>query len=349
MRNSGVWLVLVASLSTACRPGAEPDVKERAAVSGEMKKLLQHEIDSWLSESHALQAAAPTPSGRGWDDTQDAAAISAMREHWHRARTSYERIEGAIAPLFPESDLATDARYDDFLSNIGPDGDPNPFDAQGVIGMHAIERILWAHQIPSEVTDFEKGVPGYRVAAYPQTEQQARDFKDQLAARMVRDVEALRAEILPLDLDVAFVFRGLLDLAAEQVEKVDRAATGQEESRYAQTTLKDLRDNRRGCEDAYRLFRTWLLTREGGASIDAAVRAAFVRLAATYDSVPGNAIPRPPANMSRLEPTAEHLSTPFGQLFTKVRRESDDAVPDSLRASLRKVADALALPKVVAR
>ncbi len=32
--------------------------------------------------------------------------------------------------LFPESDAATDARYDDFLLKIGPVGDPRPFDVK---------------------------------------------------------------------------------------------------------------------------------------------------------------------------------------------------------------------------
>jgi iron uptake system component EfeO len=349
MRNS-IWLLASVMVACcACQSAAVRDEQARAAVSVAMKKLLQNEIDVWLQESRTLQAAAPLPSGRGWDETQDAEGLKQMREHWHRSRTAYERIEGAIAPLFPESDLATDARYDDFLSVLGPDGDRDAFDSEGVIGMHAIERILWAQQIPSEVLDFEKGVPGYRVAAYPKDESEARAFKTKLAARMVSDVAALRAQIVPLELDVAFVFRGLLDLAAEQAEKVDRAATGQEESRYAQTTLEDLRDNRKGCEDAYRLFRPWLMQHENGAAIDAKVQAAFVRLAATYDSISGHAIPRPPANMSRLEPSAEHLRTPFGVLFQHVRRESDDAFPGSLRASLLEVAQALELPKVVAR
>jgi iron uptake system component EfeO len=288
-------------------------------------------------------------SGRGWDATHDAAALGEMRMHWQRARAAYERIEGAIAPLFPESDAATDARYDDFLASLGPDGDPEPFDGEGVIGMHAIERILWVEDVPVVVAEFERGLPGHRAAAYPRTEAEARAFKEQLAARMVRDVEALRSQLVPLTLDVAFVLRGLLDLAAEQFEKVDRAATGQEESRYAQTTLDDLRDNRRGCYDAYRLFRPWLLSRPRGAEVDRRVLAAFERLDRAYDAIPGHAIPRPPANMSRLEPTEAHLQTPFGRLFTTVRRESDDAVPGSLRASLREVSEVLALPSVVAR
>jgi iron uptake system component EfeO len=83
-----------------------------------------------------------------------------MRAAWHRGRTAYELIEGAIAPLFPESDTATDARYDDYLAHLGADGDADAFDAPGVIGMHALERISWADQIPAEVSSFERGLSG---------------------------------------------------------------------------------------------------------------------------------------------------------------------------------------------
>src|SRR5690242_10501830 len=119
-----------------------------------MKRVLADQVEVWLSASRELQAAAPLPSGRGWDAQADAQAIAAMKAAWHRGRTAYERIEGAVAPLFPESDLATDARYDDYLNQLGSDGDAKPFDGEGVVGMHAIERILWADAVPSEVVAF---------------------------------------------------------------------------------------------------------------------------------------------------------------------------------------------------
>jgi iron uptake system component EfeO len=331
-----------------CSAHQDADV-HAVAVQREMKLLITTQIDAWAEASRALHAAAPVPSGRGWDAAQDASAIAAMRADWHRARTAYEQIEGAIAPLFPESDLATDARYDDYLSTLGSGGDPAPFDDQGVIGMHAIERILWANEIPAVATDFEKGVPGYRAAAMPATEADARAFKDQLAQRMLRDVAALQTQFASLDLDLAFAFRGLIDLAAEQIEKVDRAATGQEESRYAQATLKDLRANRKGCLDAYRVFRPWLLQKPGGGELDRGVSAAFDRLQRAYDAVPGDAIPQPPADFRRLEPSAQQLATPFGAMFSAVQRESDEHVTDSLRSQLLRVAERLELPKIVGR
>jgi iron uptake system component EfeO len=347
-RSKLLALCLLSLPLLACRNAPSADYAQRKAVSEAMKRVLDDQVEVWLGASRELQDAAPLPQGRGWDASADASAISAMKHAWHRARTAYERIEGALAPLFPESDLATDARYDDYLANIGSEGDRTPFDAEGVIGMHAIERILWADQVPADVRAFESGLPGYRPAAFPASEAEARAFKQQLAARLVQDVQKLRAELAPLELDSAFAFQGLIDLAAEQVEKVDRAATGQEESRYAQATLKDLRANRQGCLDAYRVFRPALLARPNGAALDRDVLAAFARLERVY-AIPGDAIPRPPASWTRLAPTAEQLRTPFGNMFSAVRRESDDKRPQSLRAELFAVAEALQLPSVVTR
>src|SRR5262249_10954252 len=123
---------------------------EHEIVSGMHASLLR-EVEDLQAAAEALQKAAPGPSGRGWDVKQDQSAVAAMRAAWGDARTAYEHIEGALAPLFPEIDFAIDARYDDFLTRIGPKGDSDPFDGEGVTGMHAVERILWADEIPARV------------------------------------------------------------------------------------------------------------------------------------------------------------------------------------------------------
>ena len=337
--------LLVLALA-GCGKGDED--AQRSRVEREMKAWLVSKVRAFRSAAEALQKAAPTPAGRGWDATQDARAIAAMKDAWGRAREAYELIEGAVAPLFPESDTATDARYDDFLAQLGQQGDSAPFDDQGVVGVHAIERILWADAIPPETVAFEQGLPGYRPAAFPANEAEAHDFKHKLTARLVKDIHELENQLGALELDIAFAFRGLMDLTAEQLEKVDRAATGREESRYAQSTLRDLRANRDGCLDAYRIFRPWLLAR-GRADLDEQVMAGFERLKVGYDALPGSAIPRPPQDWSSLEPKAELASTPFGKLFTLVSEETDDKRATSLSGSLMSVADALGLPKAVLR
>jgi iron uptake system component EfeO len=338
-----VWLPLALS---ACEKSG--DDAQRARVELGMKQQLTEQVEVLQAAVEELERIAPTPSDRGWSATEDGPAIASMMDAWTRGRVAYELIEGALAPLFPQSDLATDARYDDILGKLGNDGDPNAFDAQGVIGMHAIERILWAERIPVEVLAFEKGLPGYRPARAPNTEAEARAFKEQLLHQLSADVSALKAQLAPLELDIAFVFRGLIDLTREQLEKVDRAATGREESRYAQTTLRDLRANRDGCLRAYRLFQPWLLAHDGQL-LDAKVLAGYERLRLAYDALPGEALPRPPAGWSSIDPLPQQLATSFGKLFAIVRRETDDSDPNSLAGSMMAVADALSLPKAVLR
>lgn len=345
----GFFFLLVAQSVACSQTRSGDDERERANVQSAMKKFIGDEISTWLEASRALANHAPSPADRGWDATLDQGAIANMKNEWRNARWAYERIEGAIAPMFPESDTATDARYDDFLGVIGPVGDPNAFDAKGIVGAHALERILWADAVPPEVLNFEKGIPGHRPAAFPANAAEAKAFKTELAARFTEDIQKLRTEFEPLTLDLAFAFRGLVDLAAEQVEKVDRAATGQEESRYAQSTMRDLRANREGCLRAYEIFQPWLLARARGAEVDRAVLAAFSRLDQAYSRVSGDAIPRPPRTWSSVQTTPEDLATPFGVLFTLVKRESDEKVPGSLRQSLGAVAETLGLPPVVTR
>jgi len=341
-----VALLWCAFASTAC--GKADEDAERARVERDMKAWLGQQLSEFKSAADEMQRAAPAPRGRGWTAEQDAQAIELTKAGWRRARVAYELVEGAVAPLFPESDTATDARYDDFLTVLGSVGDPEPFDDRGVVGMHAIERVLWADRIPKATVEFENGIPGYRAARFPSTEAEARELKEKLIGKLLTDIGQLQTQLSPVQLDIAFAFRGLIDLTNEQLEKVDRAATGREESRYAQTTMRDLRANLDGCVAAYRIFRPWLLNR-GKAELDARVQAGFERLKQSYDSVPGDAIPRPPALWSSLEPRREHLETPFGKLFTVVRRETDDKHPGSLSYSLMSVADALALPKAVLR
>lgn len=341
-------LVLLACKSEPPAPAPAREAEPERQVRDGLKSFVARELDVWLTASRELEAASPEPRDDGWRE-QDRPAISAMRAAWSKGRVAYEHIEGAVAPIFPESDTATDARYDDFLMRIGADGDANPFDADGVIGMHAIERILWSDAIPLEVLQFEQVLPGYRAAAFPRTRSEAEDFRRKLVAKLISDVSTLRAQFESVELDTAFAFRGLIDLATEQSEKVDKAATGQEESRYAQATMRDLRANQQGCRDAYELFRPWLLTTPDGPAHDAAVLAAFSRLEAVYAGVPGDAIPRPPRTWSSLDPTLNDVSSEFGKLFVAVASETDARREGSLHHSLLAAARSLGMPEPVTR
>ncbi len=201
---------------------------------------------------------------------------------------------------------------------------------------------------PQEVIEFEKNILGYRPAAQPATEAEARAFKEKLAAQLVKDIAKLESDPKPLTLDIWFAFRGLMDLAAEQLEKVDKASTGREESRYAMSTMRDLRSNREGCLAGYLLFRLRLLAR-GGEAVDKRVQAAFDRLKTAYDAVPGDSIPRPPQGWSSIEPKPEHRSSDFGKLYFLLKEETDPGRAGSLSHELLAAAEALELPKAVLR
>ena len=150
----------------------------------------------------------------------------------------------------------------------------------------------------------------------------------------------------------------------EQREKVDKASTDQEESRYSQTTMADLRDNLAGTERVYALFQPWIqskpaLALDGGASgdagapqdgkaLDAAIEAGFAKVQALYDGVSGDAIPQPPSTWSSVTPTAADLATPFGMLYAGVQAAVDPNEPGSIVAEMNAAAVLLGFPQFVA-
>jgi iron uptake system component EfeO len=310
------------------------DAEQRAKAVQAMHDALLVDVQALSKAVADLKDAAPTPADRGWDKTLDAAAITSMRAAWVRARTAYEHIEGALAPLFPDIDTSIDARYDDFLANL-PTGDSYLFDDKGVIGMHAVERVLYADVIPARVVTFEMSLKGYVPAAMPATAQEAADFKNKLCVKLVTDTTTLLGEWTPAKIDVAIAYSGLVSLVEEQREKVVKASTSEEESRYSQRTMTDLRDNLAGTKTAYAVFQPWLLTKtNGGADLDRDIVAGFARLDAAYSQVQGEAIPAPPATWSAEMPSAADLMTPFGQLYASVTAQVDRTKSDSVVSKL---------------
>jgi iron uptake system component EfeO len=320
------------------------------SVARAMQRSMQADLTELWSASKDLQAAAPTPSGRGWDVTMDAAAIAEMKAAWVRARAAYEHVEGATAPIFPDVDVAIDERYDGFLATLGAGGDPNPFDGHGVTGMHAIERILYADTIPAGVITFESTLPGYKAAALPATEQEAAAFKSELCGRLVDDTKGLLDAWTPAKIDISGAFQGLIGLVNEQQEKVNKASTNEEESRYSQRTMADLRANLAGTQAIYGLFRGWL-TRQpasgpipSGSDVDVSITVGLSALGTLYDTVPGDAIPQPPETWRAEHPSDADLDTPFGKLYTAVHDAVDPQQPDSMVSVMNQGAQLLGLP-----
>jgi iron uptake system component EfeO len=358
-------LLLTASVAVfgpGCSSSSKSPVNDSeytAAVVTGMRTSLITDLSNLVSYSQMLQSAAPTPADRGWDATLDAAAITAMKTAWVGCREAYEHIEGATAPIFPDIDATIDSRYDDFLAAL-PQGDSYLFDDMGVTGMHAIERILYSNVEPARVVTYESTLTGYVAAAFPATATEAADFKNKLVAKQIADAQALHDNWeAAKTYDLGAAFQGLVSLMNEQQEKVDKASTNQEESRYSQTTMTDIRNNLVGTERVYALFQPWIQSKpaagpDGGGSaangteLDATIEAGFATAQALYDGIQGDAIPEPPDTWSSVNPTPTDQQTPFGMLYEGVHAAVDPNQPGSVVAQMNDAAVLLGFPQFVA-
>ncbi|MEO6418738.1 MAG: EfeM/EfeO family lipoprotein [Polyangiaceae bacterium] len=327
------------------------DEQYSAMIVASMHDALLRDIVSLSQAALDMQTAAPLPTGRGWNATMDAAAIASMKDAWVRARTAYEHVEGAFVSLFPDIDNALDARYDDFMGQLAAaGGDAYLFDEKGVTGLHAIERVLYVDTTPANVVAFEKVLPGYVPAAFPATEQEAADFKNKLCTKLIADVKNLQDQWTPAHINIAISFQGLISLMAEQREKVTKASTNEEESRYSQRTMADIRDNLDGTTVIYGLFQPWIKAKtssdptKDGTAIDAKILAGFDGLKMAYAAVQGDAIPQPPSTWSAQAPSAQDLQTPFGVLYTKVKAEVDPNADGSVVFEMNSAAGLLGFP-----
>lgn len=329
---------------------------EQKALTAGMHTQIAAQTTLLKTASVALCAAAPTTAA-GWNE---ATAVAAMKAAWIETRAPYERIEGVIAPLFPDTDAAIDERYDGFIEEAGAP-DPNPFDDQIVTGMHAIERILY-HQGAADALAEEKAALGanYTEPSYPADATQASDFKNKLCAKLVVDTGTLVTEWAALKrpdgtlgFDLGAAYQGLLDLVAEQQEKINNASTQLDESRYAKRTMVDIRDNLTGVKNVYALFSPRLQARPNpadpdhdGPAIDAKIQASLGRLQAAYDAVSGDQMPAAPDDWSAENPTPANLMTDFGKLYKAVSDEVDPANEASAAHGLEEAAALLgvALP-----
>ncbi|HEX3849323.1 MAG TPA: imelysin family protein [Polyangiaceae bacterium] len=345
LHGSSAAIVLCFLLGCSSNDSGSSDASFQSSVESGVHDTLLEDMGDLIQAATKLQADAPLPADRGWDATLDADAITQMKADWAVGRTAYEKMEGAVAPIFPQLDISLDARYDDFLSLLGGNGDPDPFDDMGVTGMHAIERILYADSIPQRVVDFEDKLPGYQPAAFPATAAQAAEFQSRLCAKFVTDAMELQNEWAPSHIDLGSAFKGLISLMNEQQEKVSKASTGEEESRYSQHTMDDIRDNLSGTKIVYELFQPWIVSKSGGTEIDDQIEAGFTSLAQTYAMFPGDTIPEPPATWSSFNPTPDDLATPFGQLFTAVEVSVDPNTPGSVVYEMNAAAALIGLPQ----
>jgi iron uptake system component EfeO len=346
-----IFGALAAILFTGCSGGTPADDRATKTdseyeneVLSEMHALLLSHIDALLEGARDIQSSAPAVD-RGWDVALDGPALESTRQAWKTARSAYEFVEGAVAPLFPDIDASIDARYDDFLTQLGPTGDTNLFDGEGVTGMHAVERILWADTTPPRVVDFERTLPGYQPAAFPSNAAETEAFRAGLCQKLVDDVQHMRDEWQPVHIHIFVAFQGLVALMNEQREKVRKAASNEEESRYSERTMQDIRDNLAGTREVFALFSPWLRSKPAladvahdGPTLDGLIEAGFRTLDDAYSAVPGDAMPTPPTTWSSETPTAADLDTPFGHLFSTVSAAVDPNESNSVVATMNAAA-----------
>jgi len=342
MKHTALLFMIIAA-PAACSD-SKSDVEFKADVVASMHDTIGDDLAALVQAARDLQTAAPS---HAWSATTDAAAITAMREAWKRTRVAYEHVEGATAPIFGDLDVTMDARYDDYLVLTGAAGDTNLFDATGVTGMHGIERILYAPDIRPEVIAFERSLPGYQPAAYPRTAEEAAGFKNLLVGKLVDDASALHAAWQPAAIDIGAAYQGLVGLMNEQKEKVNLAATGEEESRYANLTLFDLRNNLEGTRKVYEQFRPWIQSKAAAGDSDTTIQTRFTALAALYAKTPGDSLPAVPGDWSADQPTPANLATPFGVLWQTVRDDVDPGKAGSVVFEMNKIATMLGFPEFV--
>jgi iron uptake system component EfeO len=332
--------VLVLSLA-ACADKSDADY--RADVVASIHNAIAEQLDALVASAYDLQTIAPTRMWKAGDP-----AIVQMQESWKSARTAYEHVEGALTGIFSDLDKTIDGRYEEMVGTLkGPDLDP--FDARGFTGMHALERVLFSASIREDVLQAERDLlqADYRAPRYPATDDEAIAFKTVLIQRFVDDALALRKQWQPAVIDVGAAYQGLMGLMDEQKEKVSLAASGQEESRYANITLFDLRHNVEGTQKVFGLFREWIVSKAAGGDPDEDVRRRLSELAGVYADM--DALPSAPGDWNDIEPTAANLATPYGALWKTVHESVDPRTYGSIVFEMNRVAALLGLPQFVDR
>jgi len=346
-RNKAWYLGAVLCAVPACSnddaaTDADTDAKVdyQANAITKVQTYVSSELTKLTNAATALQKAAPEADDDGWNEDDDADAVAAMRAAWNQARDSYERVEGSIAVLFVPLDVSTDERYDGFIES---DPDDNLFDDQGVTGVHGIERILWANSAPQRVIDFESDLPGYIKPAFPATKQEAADFKNKLCALLIKDTGSMRDGIKTNALDSQSAFWGMIGSMEEQSEKTTLAAQGEDESRYSQRTLADMRANLEGARAVFEAFKPWI---EAKSDHVKAIDSGLNDMADAYAAVSGPALPEVPAKFDPDEPSSEHLATPYGKLWKLLVEKTDASDPQSLVSIMADAADAMGIPGI---
>jgi iron uptake system component EfeO len=270
-----------------------------------------------------------------------------MKTSWTNAHVAYEGVQGALDILFGDVEASFDTTYTDFLGKNPADEDA--FDDKGFIGAHAIERILWADDQPQAVSVFESAFDHYVAARYPATADEAAEFKTKLVQRAIDDMNMKEMELAATTLDGAAAYHALVGPLFDQFDKVQIASSAEQESRYAQTTLADLRGNLAGERSTLVAFTPWLSS-AGGDALVTKLGVQFDAIEAQYDAMMDatmkDALPPVPDMFDPNVPTTDQLATPFGQIYGLLQQQNDPDHDGSAVALMSQAADLLKIPQL---
>jgi hypothetical protein len=305
---------------------------------GAAKALFQSRFDAFAAAAEALRDAAPAPDADGWNARDDAAAVASMRSAWLKARAAYTSVEVLASTLYPELHGRLDTDYDDLIADSA---DSFSFDEHGVMGLQAVERILWSDAIPGHVIDHEAPLEHYTSADFPRNQHEAEELKDELLAHLEADAEALRDAFRAAPLDANMAYSTTTLSMQEQLGQLEEAGKGEGKSRYAGVSLENLRGDIAATEATYAVFRPWILAKSTGAHTDEEVAKGFARLHAAFAESAGDDLPLPPAGWPTSDPSGEMLATPFGLLFAASRDAADPSADGTLCFELIEAAGLL--------
>ena len=325
--SAALSLALLVGCSTDGNRAVLADEASEEQTLTAAKALIQGRFDDFAAAAKALRDAAPAPDHDGWNAGDDAAAVTAMRAAWLKARAAYTAVEVPASTLFAEIHHGVDTDYDDLLAE---GADTSPFDDHGVIGLQAVERILWSNAIAAHVDAHESRLENNFIARFPRDANEAKQLKVDLLGRLAADAEALSDGWRAEQIDVSTAYSTTTLSLQEQLGQLEEAGKGEGKARYAGVSLANLRGDLAATQAMYAVFRPWILAKSGGAHTDEEVGKAFTRLEAAYAMAPGNELPLPPSNWLQADPSDAMLATAFGLLFAAARDAANASVDGTL-------------------
>lgn len=351
MKTLPLLLLPIALGLTACPPappGEDPkdddDDDGVAVAEAAAKAFIGGELSLLGNSAAALQSFAVDADDNGWNVDNNRASVFTMRQQWKNARLGYERVEGVVGVLFPELDVALDQRHEDAIAVAADD---NVFDDVGFTGLHAVGRVLFVDELAPAVLTFEQSAGDaftpsrYSPPAFPANLTESGDFKTKQTQKLLDDSAALVATLDSADVTLDDVMAGIRASVQQQRVYVDVGADGEDESRYAENTMIDLRAQLQGAIALFDILDPVFVAKDE-AAISEEIHAGLARLQVAFDAVSGDALPPVPATWDATAPSAADLVSAFGALFVVVDAEADGTTETSLASALTRAASLLA-------